>query len=114
LKVTPFEVTHGGGTVTGFRFSDGRKDFAFITDCNEIPPDALAKLHGLDLLIIDALRFRPHPTHLHVEKTLNYIEALQPQRALLTHMSHDIKHSEASQQLPQNVELAFDEMVIEL
>jgi len=114
LRVTPFEVSHGGGRVTGFRFSDGHKDCAFITDCDEIPPDAIAKLHGLDLLVIDALRYKPHPTHLHVDKALAYIEELQPKRALLTHMSHDIKHSEASERLPQGVELAFDELEIEL
>jgi phosphoribosyl 1,2-cyclic phosphate phosphodiesterase len=114
LNVTPFEVSHGGGRVTGFRFSDGRRDFAFITDCDGIPPEAMAKLQGLDLLIIDALRYRPHPTHLHVDKALAYIDELKPKRAYLTHMSHDIKHAEASERLPQGVELAFDGLEIEL
>lgn len=114
LLVTPFEVTHGNGSVNGFRLNNGSHSVAFITDCNEIPAAALAKLEGLDVLIIDALRYRPHPTHLHLEKTLAYIAELQPQRALLTHMCHDIKHSEASLQLPDGVELAFDEMEIEL
>ncbi len=114
LRVTPFDVVHGNGTVSGFRFSDGLKEAAFITDCNEIPASALAKLRDLDVLIIDALRYRPHPTHLHVEKTLSYIAQLKPRRALLTHMCHDIKHSEASNHLPPGVELAFDQMEIEL
>jgi len=114
LQVVPFDVNHGGGTVSGFRFSDGHSDAAFITDCNEIPPQSLAKLHGLDVLIIDALRFRPHPTHLHLEKTLAYIAELRPRRALLTHMNHDIKHSQASRDLPAGVEFAFDQLQIEL
>lgn len=114
LKVTPLDVTHGDGTVTGFRFSDGRRDFAFLTDCNEIPPETLSKLHGLDLLIIDALRYKPHPTHLHLEKSLAYIAQLKPGRSLLTHMSHDIKHAEASEDLPGDVEFAYDQMRIEL
>ena len=114
LQVVPFDVNHGGGTVSGFRFSDGHCAVAFITDCNEIPPHSLAKLHGLDVLIIDALRYRPHPTHLHLEKTLAYIAELRPRRSLLTHMSHDFKHSEATRDLPPGVEFAFDQLQIEL
>ncbi|MEP7274606.1 MAG: MBL fold metallo-hydrolase [Acidobacteriota bacterium] len=114
LKVIPFEVTHGGSMVSGFRLEDERSSVAFITDCNDIPEVSLAKLYGLDVLIIDALRYRPHPTHLHVEKSLAYIAQLEPRRALLTHMSHDIKHLEASILLPQGVEFAFDDLRIEL
>ena len=60
LTVTPFDVIHGKLAVTGFRFSDGRSEIAFITDCNFIPEESLAKLHGLDLLIIDALGADAH------------------------------------------------------
>lgn len=114
LRITPFDVLHGGGAVTGFRFSDGRRDFAFITDCHEVPEAALLLLEGLDLLIIDALRPTPHPTHLHLEKSLDYIARLRPRRALLTHMSHDIKHDEASRHLPPGVEFAYDQLQVEL
>ena len=113
-QVTPFELPHGGGRVTGFRFSDGKRSFAFITDCDEITPDALAILRDLDVLIIDALRYRPHPTHLHVDKALGYIDELKPGRSYLTHMSHDIKHEEGNARLPEGVELAFDGLEIEL
>jgi phosphoribosyl 1,2-cyclic phosphate phosphodiesterase len=114
IAITPFAVLHGGGEVTGFRFSDGNSDFAFITDCNEIPDAALAQLESLDLLVIDALRLKPHPTHLHLEKSLDYIARLRPRRALLTHMSHDIKHAEASRHLPPGVEFAYDQLQVEL
>lgn len=107
-------VIHGRLEVTGFRFSDGRKGAAFVTDCNEIPDQSLEKLRGLDLLIIDALRFKPHPTHLHLEQSLAYVAELKPRRALLTHASHDIRHSELSRQLPKGVELAFDGLQIEI
>jgi phosphoribosyl 1,2-cyclic phosphate phosphodiesterase len=113
LRVTPVPVIHGRSEVTGFRFSDGRCDVAFITDCNEIPAESLEKLRSLDLLIIDALRYKPHPTHLHVEQTLAYIAELKPRRALLTHIGHDLKHAEASRHLPDNVELAYDGLQIE-
>jgi phosphoribosyl 1,2-cyclic phosphate phosphodiesterase len=114
LKVTPIPVIHGKGEVTGYRFADGRSDIAFITDCNEIPRNSLAQLRGLDLLIIDALRYKPHPTHLHVEQTLAYIAELKPRRALLTHISHDIKHMDADRHLPDGVTLAYDGLKIDI
>lgn len=114
LRVTPLTLIHGRGEVTGFRFSDGERALAFVTDCNEIPPASLAKLRDLDLLIIDALRYTPHSTHLHLEQTLAYIAQLQPRRALLTHMSHDFKHAELQATLPDGVEPAYDGLRIEL
>ncbi len=114
MKVRPFPVIHGKSEVTGFRFSDGQREIAFVTDCNLIPDESLDKMRGLDLLIIDALRYKPHPTHLHVEQTLAYIAELKPRHALLTHIGHDIQHSDASRHLPDGVELAYDGMKIEL
>lgn len=114
LRITPLSVIHGKGEVTAFRFSDGRRDWAFITDCNRIPDEALAKLHDLDLLVIDALQFGPHPTHLHLEQTLAYIAHLRPHRALLTHMGHQFKYEELRRTLPDGVEPAYDGLKIEL
>jgi phosphoribosyl 1,2-cyclic phosphate phosphodiesterase len=114
LRVTPVPVIHGRLEVTGYRYSDGRRDAAFITDCNEIPPASLDALRGLDLLILDALRFKPHPTHLHLEQSLAYIAELAPRRALLTHIGHDFRHAEVSRQLPAGVELAYDGLQVEI
>lgn len=114
LKVLPVPVIHGNGEVTAFRFSNGQHEIAFVTDCNLIPPESLDKLRGLDLLILDALRLKPHPTHLHLEQSLAYVEQLRPRRTLLTHMSHDIKHRHTSQRLPAGVELAYDELEVDL
>ncbi|MBS1812193.1 MAG: MBL fold metallo-hydrolase [Acidobacteria bacterium] len=114
LEITPIPVIHGKGEVTAFRLSNGRASVAFVTDCNQIAPTSLEALKGLDVLILDALRIKPHPTHLHLEQSLAYIEELKPQRTLLTHMGHDIKHSEISRHLPANIELAYDELILEL
>lgn len=114
LHVTPFPVIHGRSEVTGYRFSDGRRAFAFVTDCNEIPPSSLDQMRGLDLLILDALRLRPHPTHLHLAQSLAYVAEVRPRRTLLTHMSHDIRHAEVSATLPPGVELAYDELQVEI
>jgi len=114
LRVTPFPVIHGKSEVTGYRFSDGERSFAFVTDCNVIPPGSMERMQGLDLLIIDALRYNPHPTHLHLDQALSYISELAPRRALLTHISHDINHTEASRHLPDGIELAYDGLKIDL
>ncbi|HZS06062.1 MAG TPA: MBL fold metallo-hydrolase [Blastocatellia bacterium] len=114
LRVTPIPVIHGRSEVTAFRFGDGQHEVAFVTDCNAIPDESLEKLRGLDLLILDALRLKPHPTHLHLEQSLAYIAELQPRRALLTHIGHDIRHKEVNQHLPHGTELAYDELEIEL
>jgi phosphoribosyl 1,2-cyclic phosphate phosphodiesterase len=114
MKVTPVPVIHGTTDVTAYRLSDGRREVAFVTDCNVIPEESLEKLLGLDLLIIDALRYDPHPTHLHVEQTLDYIARVRPRHALLTHVGHDIMYADASRQLPDCVELAYDGLKVEI
>ncbi len=114
LRIKPVPVLHGKSEVLGFRFGDARAQAAFVTDCNLIPNESLEKLRGLDLLIIDALRYKPHPTHLHVEQSLAYIADLKPRRALLTHIGHDIKYDEASRRLPENVGIAYDGLKIEI
>jgi phosphoribosyl 1,2-cyclic phosphate phosphodiesterase len=114
LVVTPIPVIHGKGEVTAFRFSVNEKAAAFVTDCNEISAASLDQLRDLDLLIIDALGLKPHPTHLHLEQTLAYIAEVKPRRALLTHMGHQIKYAEWSKRLPKGVELAYDGLQVEL
>lgn len=110
LNVEPLTVIHGTLAVTAFRIDR----FAYLTDCNVIPDEACARLMGLDLLVIDALRFKKHPTHMSLKESLGYIEKLRPRRALLTHISHDIKHAETSEHLPEGVEIAYDGLAVEV
>jgi phosphoribosyl 1,2-cyclic phosphate phosphodiesterase len=114
LRITPFPVIHGPSEVTGFRFDAARVSAAFVTDCNLIPETSLDKLRGLDLLILDALRLKPHPTHLHLEQSLAYVAEVKPRRTLLTHIGHEIKHADWEGRLPPDVELAYDGLQIEL
>ncbi|HEX8184586.1 MAG TPA: MBL fold metallo-hydrolase, partial [Blastocatellia bacterium] len=79
-----------------------------------IPDETCARLSGLELLVIDALRFKKHPTHMTLDESLDYIERLKPRRALLTHISHDIKHEDTSGHLPAGVEIAYDQLQVEL
>lgn len=105
VEVTPIPLKHGPHfDVLGFRIGD----FAYCTDTNYIPPESMQRLRGLDTLVLDALRFRPHPTHFCVEQALAVIRELQPRRAYLTHICHDIDHALVEPQLPEGVFLAYD------
>ncbi|HYH87512.1 MAG TPA: MBL fold metallo-hydrolase [Pyrinomonadaceae bacterium] len=108
FQITPIEVIHGRLPVMAYRFND----FAYATDLSEIPPASLDMLRGLDVLVLDCLRVRPHPTHLSLERSLAYVEELKPRRAYFTHIAHDIKHERDSRLLPPGVEWAYDGLVI--
>jgi riboflavin kinase/FMN adenylyltransferase len=106
----PLPLKHGWGRSTGFRFGNA----AYLTDHNEIPEATLAKLSGLDVLFVDGLRYKPHPTHSHVALALKNVERLQPQRAYFTHICHDLGHARAESLLPPHVRLAYDGLEIAL
>ena len=108
LEVTPLEVIHGRLPVMAYRFND----FAYATDLSEIPSATMAALQGLDVLVLDCLRFKEHPTHLWLDKALAYIAELKPHRAYLTHIAHDVKHARDSARLPAGVEWAYDGLVV--
>jgi len=107
--VTPIPLKHAHFDVFGFRIGD----VAYCTDVNVIPQRSWPLLDNLDVLILDALRFKPHPAHFSLNEALAVIEKVRPKRALLTHMSHDVEHEAVNRQLPKGVELAFDGMKIE-
>jgi phosphoribosyl 1,2-cyclic phosphate phosphodiesterase len=109
LTVEPLTVMHGSLAVTAYRIGD----FAYVTDCNVIPRQTCGQLLGLDVLVIDALRFKPHPTHLTLDDSLTYIRKLAPRRAFLTHLSHEIRHSETGRMLPAGVEIAYDGLEVD-
>ncbi len=109
IEVTPLEVIHGKLPVVAYRFND----FAYATDLKTIPPDSMDGLRGLDVLVLDCVRIKPHSTHLNLEEALAIIEDLRPRRAYLTHLNHDILHERDSRLLPENVEFAYDGLVFE-
>jgi len=110
LEVTPIEVEHGKLTIFGYRF----KDVAYLTDVKTISEKEKLKLKNLDILIINAVRHKAHHSHLNLEEALQLIEELKPKKAYLTHLSHYLGfHAEVEKTLPENVFLAYDELVIE-
>ncbi|HEX4155326.1 MAG TPA: MBL fold metallo-hydrolase [Acidobacteriaceae bacterium] len=97
-------VTHGRETITGYRFGAA----AYLTDVSDIPAESLASLKGLDILILDALRREPHPSHSHLEKSIDLVNRIAPKRAFFTHMSHDLDHEKTNAELPAHIRLAHD------
>jgi phosphoribosyl 1,2-cyclic phosphate phosphodiesterase len=108
FTITPLEVIHGRLPVMAYRFND----FAYATDLSEIPETTMEAMRDLDVLALDCLRFAEHPTHLWLEKALEYVEKLKPKRTYLTHIAHDVKHERDSARLPTGVEWAYDGLEI--
>ncbi|KPK84679.1 MAG: hypothetical protein AMJ81_04990 [Phycisphaerae bacterium SM23_33] len=104
LEVIPVPLLHGNQPVLGFRIGN----MAYCTDCSEIPPASWDLLRGLELLVLDALRHTPHPTHFNLAGALEVVGRLRPGRTLLTHITHELGHRATSESLPENVALAFD------
>jgi phosphoribosyl 1,2-cyclic phosphate phosphodiesterase len=108
-RFEPLTVIHGETPILGFRFGSA----AYLTDHSEVPTETLAKLRGLDILFLDALRYTPHPTHSTVEQSLKIVDAVKPKRAFFTHICHDLPHEATNATLPEGVELASDGMKLE-
>src|SRR5579883_83023 len=108
LQFCPVPILHGSATIYGFRFGAA----AYLTDHSDIPEESMEKLSGLDVLFLDALRYKPHPTHSTVERSLQTVEKLKPRRAFFTHIRHDLSHERAESMLPPNVRLAYDGLEI--
>jgi phosphoribosyl 1,2-cyclic phosphate phosphodiesterase len=107
---TPVRLEHGKGTVYGFRFGNA----AYLTDHSTIPEESKAQLRGLDVLFLDALRRRVHPTHTTLDDAVALVEELRPQRAFFTHMCHDLGHARTEAELPAHIRLAYDGLEIEV
>jgi len=97
-------LAHGDSTVLGFRFGDA----AYLTDFSDIPQSSLPLLEDLDILFLDALRRKPHPTHSSLDNSVRLVELIKPKRAFFTHMSHDLKHAETNAALPEHIRLSHD------
>ena len=110
IPVLPFDQIHGLSITSGLRIGD----FAYSTDVKELPEESFDILKGIKLWIIDCVGFREHPTHAHLDLTLEWIERVKPERAILTHMSHQFEYTSLKLQLPKGVEPAFDGMRLAL
>jgi phosphoribosyl 1,2-cyclic phosphate phosphodiesterase len=109
VRVVPFEMDHGSTVALGFRFGG----IAYCNDVVRLDERAFEALEGVDTFIVDAMRYRPHPTHAHLDLTLEWIARIKPRRAVLTNMHVDMDYDEVNRVTPAHVEPAYDGLVLE-
>jgi phosphoribosyl 1,2-cyclic phosphate phosphodiesterase len=109
VRVEPVSVIHGEAEIYGYRIGSA----AYLTDFSDVPKESLEQLQNLDILFLDALRHKPHPTHSTVENSLRIVEQLKPKRAFFTHICHDLPHAATNAVLPDNVRLSHDGMKLD-
>ncbi|MFB3815117.1 MAG: MBL fold metallo-hydrolase [Terriglobales bacterium] len=105
----PVTVLHGDAEIFGFRFGSA----AYLTDFSNVPELSMAKLRDLDILFLDALRYRPHPTHSTVENSIRIANELKAKRVFFTHICHDLPHEDTNATLPPHVRLSYDGLKLE-
>ena len=110
VVIEPFAQKHGRGRSWGFRIGG----FAYSTDTDGLEPEVLQGLEGIEVWLVDALRDKPHPSHAHLERTLDWIDRVRPAKAYLTHMNHEVDYLDWQARTPPHVEPAYDGLVIEL
>lgn len=114
IHITPVPVIHAQVETLGYVFEQGGHRVGYIADVKEVPTSSLSLLRDLDILIADALRFGPHPTHFSVSDTLALFEEVRPKRGYFTHISHDLDFTLVSAEIPDNVFLSYDGLVLSL
>lgn len=110
VKIIPIPVKHGNSDILGYRIGN----IAYITDVSEIPESSLALLEGLEVLMLDCLRFKTHPTHINLEQSLQYASQIKAKQTYLMHMTHEIEFAEVSQRLPPTVRLGYDGLKLDV
>jgi len=108
--VVPVPLQHGRLPILGYRIGG----FAYLTDVSVIPDGSYALLRDLDVLVLSALRYRPHPTHLHLARALEEAARIGAKRTLFTHIAHELSHAAVAAQLPPGIELAYDGLRFEV
>ncbi len=108
-RIVPLPAEHGQAHVFGYLFErDGRKLAAYLSDCKRVAPEVEAAMEGVELLIVDALRHRPHPTHMNLEEAIAFSGRIRPGCTWFTHLCHELGHAATEADLPPGVRIAYD------
>jgi phosphoribosyl 1,2-cyclic phosphate phosphodiesterase len=114
-ELTPLPVPHGRTTVYGYLLTrNGERLAAYLSDCKEVPAPIVEQIRGVQHLIVDALRQKPHPTHMSIDEALTVVSKVQPGKAWFTHLCHDLLHAELEPALPAGVQVAYDGLKLEI
>ena len=108
ILIKPLLVMHGRLPITGYKINN----LAYLTDVKTLAPETLQEVQGIDTLVINCLRLRPHSTHIHLEEALDFIQQIQAKKTYFIHMNHELSHQEWSDLLPENVYVAYDDLEI--
>jgi len=111
VKILPIPIKHGVLDILGFRIGRG---FAYLTDCSEVPESSMPLLEGIEILVVDGLRRRPHPTHFNLDQALAFSARIGPKQTWFTHLADELDHFATNSTLPPNAQLLCDGQVIEL
>lgn len=110
VAVQPIALLHGELPILGYRIGS----FAYCTDCSDIPNASMELLRDLDVLVLDALRHRPHPTHMNLQQSIAMAQRIGARRTYFTHIAHELLHDEVNASLPDSMQLGYDGLIIEL
>ena len=114
LTVTPLPVVHGNCSTHGFLFEAKGARLAYVPDCKDMPEKTVALLRGVDVMVLDALRYRQHATHMTIEESLACLDLIQAKQSYLIHMCHEVAHAELERSLPTGVDAAYDGLRVNL
>ena len=114
IRLTPLPAEHGHADMIGWKIEEGGRTFVAIPDCKSLPAETLDRCRGADLAVVDALRIRPHPTHMNFAEAVPLLREIGARRALVIHLCHEVSHAQAEQILPAGMAPAYDGLQIEL
>ena len=113
IRLTPLPAEHGRADMVGWKIEHGGRAFAAIPDCKHLPPNTMDLCRGVDLVAIDALRIRPHPTHMNFDEAIQALREIRAKRSLVIHLCHEVSHAQALQLLPDGMAPAHDGLQID-